>query len=740
MTQQSELSEPFRQLIFAVDSHGESLDQLLLRGWRQTDLPKLGEFVEEIVSTALYRRELTDDQVPFEPSPSQFATGFVSAAIRAEHSTPFESGNDPYSRKTNIDVEQPLRKNPGGSAVLSRLRSLFQDQICNFFDDNIGIQRLTAQVLLGPTSEDPIFIEEDGDSIIRKVSFRSASNGIKYVRLPEDLGTRWDRILPQSVSGDTFPPIRKEGGSVFVPVPIVRAKLREYAGHSFDRLVFRGHQQFQDWRHQALKKVSWQIEKDIYDKFHTNNIKSLYGERRYDSGGTTQRTKSENTSFHPVVHDQRMANIVDVIRATEELLFSKYHTAREIYEAALTVYPAPHRPPNNLRSVQRIAQVLRSAADSDGITIANVDRRDRRTDSGTTSEYRIAEPRHSPFYSCPRNNNKGHRWDAYRRLRARYSAIPLTDEAQIDPAVRAAAGTDDDPLLEAKRHADKLAVTQPHSRSLNEIDPAVRPTDLDLDVNLSREEIRVLTRIVYTQLGLLRGRTLLDGMTDITRIEGNDFADDLISKGILNRYDKGYHTLYSVPSDVVEALGLDEPSHETYGEFSGETILHRYGIALLAADLKQREDVDEVRRYLDLWRIDVDAALDRVAAETSLEEVDPDSLHRRRVDVAAFSDGELQYVGEVQLAHGNHDRVRRNWEKLRILAEHDATAVWLAVDSDGLTSILSTLQQTGCINAGESLSSESVEAWRNSFESKNRFNRGIREFHTFKSLYRGNLS
>jgi len=154
----------------------------------------------------------------------------------------------------------------------------------------------------------------------------------------------------------------------------------------------------------------------------------------------------------------------------------------------------------------------------------------------------------------------------------------------------------------------------------------------------------------------------------------------------------------------------------------------------LASALAQRDDVDTVRRYVDLWRFDYDDAIDQVTGETSIE-MGPDSLDWRRVDVVAFSGGDSVYVGEFQISQKDK-LVRRNWEKLRLLAENGPEAVWLMPDFDRLANIIRTLQDEGCVADADLPSTERVSVWQQSFERKNLYNRGIAEFYSLKSLYR----
>lgn len=738
----SQLPAAVRTLIFAVDASDDDIDDALMHRWDQTSVAELGEVVEALASAAIQRRGLADDCISVRQAPVMVATGFVFAALRVEHSTPFASGDDSYRRQTNVDVTQPLAQNPGGSAILSRLRSLFQTQICELFDHDQSLRQCAAQVVLS-TAEEPIIASNNDCGGIPEVTLGSASNGVSYVRLPEETATSWARFVPQTAADEEFPAIRRADEYVFVPIAVLRAKLREYAGHSFDRLVHRGFHTFRDWRQHALKEESWGIEKAIHDKYRTNRISSIYGRRRYDTGGpSTQSAASKESGFQPTVHDHQLTNIVDVIRGSDTLAFDEFNTAREIYDSSLTYYPPPHRPSNTLRSVQRVAQVLQSAAETDGSTTASVERRERQDNGQTVAEYRVTEPRYSPIYTCRTDQSEVHRWAAYRRLRAQCAARELPDETHFAPAVRSEAGTASDPLVNATRRAHALAATQPHCRPLDAIDAAKRPGDLAVDIDLSQAELLALTRIVYALNGLIRGRTLVDGMNEYTQTAAGDVAEQLCSKGVLEAEEEPYQTLYSVSSServgaLIEALDIGTVSNEGYAEQAGESVLHRYGTALLALALGERDGVAEVRRYVDLWRFDLDAALERARAATEFRQLEGDSLHQRRLDVVAVDDdGIPMFAGEVQLDHGKPNRVRRNWEKLRVLAERDASALWMSLDFPQLATILRTLQREDCLADCEFPSTETVGVWQSFFENNGLYTPGLAEFHTYRSLYR----
>lgn len=732
---QTQRATAHRTCLFAVDDSSRSIDELLRRGWEQTTISDLSSFVESITRAVINRNNPVEILLSRKHSPAVVGTGVALSAIRVEHTTPFRSGDDSYRRRTNVDVEQPLQQNPGGSAILSRLRSAFQEYVCERFDDRKDIRQLSAQVILSQT-EHPLLAKEDVDA--PSVTLGSAADGHKYARIPQTMASRWFRIVPQTVANDSFPPVRQDDEFVYVPLELLRAKLRAYAGYSFDRLAYRGYHEFRDWRRHAVKQASWSIEKEIHDKYRTNHIKSLYGNRRYDtSGPSSQSAASEGPEFQPAVHNRQLTNIVDVIRGTESLSFTDWHTASEIYQAALEYYPPPHRPSMTLRSVQRVAQVLQSAADKNGTTVAEVERRDSHSETSVT-EYRIAEPHYTPFYTLPSESDVLHRWVAYRQLRARYSSDRLPDKPQVRPAVRSEAGTDADPLENATTQAHHLVATQPHVRSLDEIDAAVRPTDLSGQFDLSHPEIRVLTRIGVALKGLIRNRTLVDGMSDYTKIKGEDIADQLCLKGVLEPIEEPYPTLYAISSEIKDELGLISVSHEGFGERTDdETPLHRYGTDLLGTAFAERDEVATVRRYVDAWRLNLKTAVDQLPDEPQLQDIDRDDLRRQRIDVVAFdADDEPLHVGEVQLSHGKPSRVQQNWTKLRAIAELGATAVWVSPNFSQLAAVLRALQREGCVPPGEFPTTDGVSVWQNYFDNNDLYSAGLSEINTYRSLYR----
>lgn len=735
---QTRMPNATRTLLAVVDSARDEIDAVLEQGWQATTPAELGSLVEDLVDDALHDRRVdAATTLPVE-NPAVFALGVALAAIRVERATPFKPGPDDYDRRTNVSVEHPLQSNPGSSALFQRLRALYQRALTALFDADPDITRYVARVILSPTETATPVRDASSESLIKQVAPVTA-DGTEYVAVPESAATQWCRIKPEQRSVDV-PALKRRSDTdkVLVPVTLVREKFAAYAKFGFERLVHRAFHIFRDWRYAKLTAASWRVEKQINDVYVRNAIRRLYGDRRYSTSSTTRPAGPQRTGFRPVTHSRQLATIVDVIRASD-LAFSKFHTASEIYERATGYYPPPHRPPNTLWSVNRISGVLQSAAAADTGTNNVVECRTH--NDGAPNEYRIAAPRPTPLYTMPADATSRHRWDAYRVVRMRHAAEPLPADATLPVGTRQEAGTTDDPLVSATATTHRFAAAQPHKRELTDIGPAVHPAELELDVTLTEDDVTFLTRAVTGLNGLIAGETLRDGMRQYTRTADGELDVDpetLVELGLVDVHDEPYPTVYTVPREVADTLGLEYVKQEGYAEETpSETALHKYGVALLAAWIAQRDGVDTVVRYARLWRFDLDVDQETLQAHVNSDVADTlaSDLRQRRLDVVGLDDGTPVYAGEVQLDHNKSSRVRRNWAKLRYVAESGATAMWLMPDFDALSSVVSDLQTEHCLPDTTLPDTERVSVWQDSFDTHDLYNPGFAAFSTFRSLY-----
>ncbi|QDX41772.1 hypothetical protein [Salarchaeum sp. JOR-1] len=738
-----------RTLLTTVDTPRAELDAVLDHAWDTTTPQTLGTHIENLVDDALHDRAVEQaESLPID-EPATFLLGSALAGVRIEHATPFKAGPDAYQRRTTTRaVEQPLAANPGSSALFQRLRSVYQRALLATFDARDDIKRVVARVLLSPTTTTAPVCEDPADTMIATVRL-DAEDGTEYVVVPAEACTQWCRTIPFHRDCDPPPLVRQpDANTVRVPVALLRAKFAAAARFGFERAVHRAFHRFRDWRYAAVKRESWQVETLINDTYVRNALPRLYGDRRYDTASTTTAPGPERTGFTPVTHHPQLAAIVDVIRATPSLSFTDYHTARDLYTHAQEYYPPPHRPPNTLWSVQRIAGVLHSAADATGGTNDVVEQRTHPGANGPPNEYRIAAPRPTPLYTRPADATGDHRWTAYRAVRTRHASEPLPADTRIAPGTRQAAATTDDPLAAATTATHRYAATHPHARPLDAIGPAEHPDafDADYDVQFSADTLTFLTRVVAGLNGLVADDDLRDGMRHYQETTDGELDVDpgrLAAADVIDTHTAGYVTMYSVASDVVAALNRTAVTQEGYGDATpSEKGKHKYGAVLLAAGIAARDDVATVIRYPHLWRFDL--GVDEQALQTRLENAGRDvtvtDLDQRRLDVAGLnSAGDLVCAGEVQLNHGKASRVRRNWEKLRYVGEAGVDTVWLMPDLESLSTIIADLQAEQCLASGPLPNTDRVAHWQSYFDTHDLYNPGIQNFSTYRSLYRGEI-
>lgn len=717
-----------RRLVCAIDVPDDVIERLFERAWSETPVARFGTLVEETAHAAIHIQG--SEELPISParSPALYAAAITLAAMRIETAEPFnhERNWGSPTQHTTTSISCPLAKNPGGSAVLHRLRRYHQEVTLELFRQYSDIRRLLSKVLLSPINTSaPLFQGDQAKSLADIESIRVDDGKCDHVRLPAVAATHRCLLDHPPTLHEAIPPVQRDEQSVRVPIPVVEELLWIYTGYGFDKLAHTAYHTLGRQQRLQLVDESLGVEKHIHRKYKNNHLNNLYGERRYD-------TAKKNTSrgFEPSIHNENLATIVDVVRWSENLTFDEYYTAGEIFEEAKRYFPPPHRPPNNLRSVQRVSGVLRSAASVSGGTNEVVVGPHKRNEDNR-STYRIKEPRYTPLYTS--QGGVLHRWDAYRRIRINRSNCSLPEDSIINPRLRLPEGSEKPQLLsQAKGDADRAVVGTPHIRRLHDIEPAVHPNELEANVDLTYDDVSFLSRVAYAQNGFLEERTLLDGMAEFDKNHRDEsFSPDiekLLNQNLLDEHDKQFQTLYSVSEDITEDLGMSPVSHEGYGEkTSSEKALHKYGTELLARYFEQRDDVDEVHRYVELWRFGVSGDLDTESGSKS--------LRTRRVDVVGVGEGKIRYAGEIQDDHDKPSRVVENWHKLRALGEQGVETVWLSPQKSELTAVLEDLRDEGCID-GDFPSHRSVTECRDHFADHGIYNDGIRDFGTFRSRYR----
>lgn len=186
----------------------------------------------------------------------------------------------------------------------------------------------------------------------------------------------------------------------------------------------------------------------------------------------------------------------------------------------------------------------------------------------------------------------------------------------------------------------------------------------DPDPDLPPEKT-VLKRVLDAMNRDLEWYSLVESMT--TLVEGIDdgVVDELLEEGYLEQHRVCYKRYYSVTKEgrqyLRESLGVGEDTGDL-----GEKTPHKVGVELLRRRVAERPGVEEVRIYY----------------EQSDDVV---------FDVAGLdADGELVWVGEVEMPSNNERAVIEDYQKL---AEVNARAVWAFRNNDTAVEVLETLSE-----------------------------------------------
>ncbi len=163
----------------------------------------------------------------------------------------------------------------------------------------------------------------------------------------------------------------------------------------------------------------------------------------------------------------------------------------------------------------------------------------------------------------------------------------------------------------------------------------------------------------------------------------------LIDSGWLEKHDEGTDILYTVPYHKRRSLGVENISHDGYGEKTpSEKSLHRKGVDNCAIALATKPDVTQVIRYYDLWR------LRSTPCEPALAEQD---LFSTRVDVIAFNGNTPKYAAGVETTSNSPSKSQRCVQKLAALSETIET--WLVTpNSSHLWKVMNHLDDPDQLN------------------------------------------
>jgi len=154
----------------------------------------------------------------------------------------------------------------------------------------------------------------------------------------------------------------------------------------------------------------------------------------------------------------------------------------------------------------------------------------------------------------------------------------------------------------AQRTAAKVQSTVP---SIYDVEPR---RDVGSALGLTDDEVLFLTRVGLAMERKIADFSLTNSMRALRyRADGtklNIDEDKLKDLDWLESHNEGLNVLYTVPDPKRKLLGIENISHDGYGEkTTAEKSVHRKGIDQCAAAFATKPDVTRVVRYHDLWRL-----------------------------------------------------------------------------------------------------------------------------------------
>ena len=595
----------------------------------------------------------------------EIATFAAFAAVRVEFADPlpgtryFEQFPEHSSERRMMT--RPLWKHPGLSRFTRDLRDHYVHNVLYAFQNLLpeAIQREIVAVLFTPDSER---IESTGQRPAKTYDSQSESLSSLHSRyvgrvsqcegeyeIPfSEVNARTliepvdDKMRLPSLDSEDLPPLSKRGDALFIPEDVVLVRLANYAWHGWYRLVSLAHQTISDREIQRYVDITPRVRKTIRD-----HMKFRHRSRSFDPyyGSTSQNPLVDPDSRDPISRpDKRLVTVADTVRASATLNFSESIQLAELFEEICEFFPSPARPSNDVTNEQTLENALEGAID------------DRFVTSEKSASYDIPAPVPTPF--SPRAKTSP--WKEYRHELATlpFESITLPQTRTISPLLPEPAQPSESSDYEAAHQFVERAATSKNSydaAQVMSVQPRVNPSEID---ELSTQEILFLTRVGLAMERRIGSYSLIDSMSSFqNRPDGSKLDIDvaqLDERNLLTR-PKTPRTYYSIPWKVRDRLGIQNISHDGWGERApSEGTLHRVGIDLLAFLVASRPDVDRVVRYCDVWRLQPSAHWDAVS-----------HLAKKRLDVVGFSQGEPTVIGEVETKTGSAAGTQGTMEKLR---------------------------------------------------------------------------
>ncbi|MFC6720325.1 hypothetical protein [Halobacteriaceae bacterium SHR40] len=688
-----------RAILLPLDCTTETLERLFAAEPEATLSSKRG--FNEYLRAALTQHDITPAPPAGATEISELATFAALAALRIHHADPlkgteYEDREPPGSAESRM-LRTPLAKHPGLTNFCIRARNYYIATITWLFEHEFPpeLQAEIAAVLLardppGTSNQAPYRTYANTDPETVHHQFRDRTNVTDdLVWIDIDQISRCCQLLPCiskfiSSSIDSLSRLCIGNGGLNMPKKLFRLKLAEYAWHGWARLVHIAHNTLAVHARKQLVDGTPSVQNHIFSRFRRNN--PIYAPYYASNSKNPQREwRQKTTTTKPIqIEDKRLITVVDCIRASPLLSFGTPLPVERLFDYLKAYFPPPRRPGNDIGSRNTLIKALANAK-SNRVKLYHAD-------ETSNLVCKIPAPKDTPIYPPDEPNF----WDRYLRLQSKQRDATVNrkwiNDADgyrqvVEPVLPQQAWQTLNPNYElAVNHAQRAAAqAQSTVPSLHDVEPV---RDVGSALALTDDELIFLTRIGLAMERKIADFSLTNSMRALRyRADGTKLKvdeDKLKDLDWLEVHKEGLSVLYTVPAPKRKLLGIENSSHDGYGEkTTKEKSVHRKAIDLCAAAFATKPDVTRVVRYHDLWR------LRSTACEPVLEQND---LLSTRVDVIAFNSGTPKYVAEVETMSNEPSRSHQCVKKLAAFSEIDGIRTSLvAPNPDHLWEIMKHL-------------------------------------------------
>jgi len=686
-----------RTVLLPLDCPQETLNQLV--GTAISDADSNWRRLERYGTEALRTLHIDPTQPAGITDIPELGTFAVLTALRIQRAEPLTGTayekREPAQSAERRMLQTPLWNHPGLSLFAQRARTYYIATLLWQFENQLPptFQSEIAAILFAPdpgrqdaASTQRVYAAADPGTVYEHYRDRIEIQDDGSLWLPRDQLSRCCQIRPREYShvmrddDDNLPLLTLRDGGVVIPRQVVRLKLAEYAWHGWARLVHTAVNTIPVREIDRVVRKTSNIDDAIYDRYHRNNTiyETYYGS---ETDNPRREWAGETPTEKPVqIEDKRLITIVDCLRASSDLHFSQPIPVDVLFDQLRYYFPPPHRPGNDIETERTLRAALNAATASS----LRVD------DNQDQTVCRIPPPTYTPIYPA----TASHVWDQYlharTRLRryepgqhvghhsrtgSRYRFVYPQLPRDFDPAEVTSYTTVDEDTQRA------AATRQFRVSSIADVG---LPPEESIPSGLRYDEVLFLMRVGFAMERLINDVSLTDSMGPLRTGPGDTQLDidvaDLDDREWVERHDEGRRLLYTVPAQVRQTLGIENTSHDGYGEITpAEKALHRKGVDLTAKWLSTKPDVTRVVRYCDLWR---------VQATNCAHTIQAHDLTASRIDVLAFHQSEPRYAAEIETRSNAPERARQCVQKLAALSKAPTMHTTFVTPSSHLRSVL----------------------------------------------------